>query len=121
MPGGQGRSESRQLLARVMVTVLVVNAAASMLGQAYSDLIRPAGSRAWTPPGAAVGAGVLAMLVALLVLTRPPFRRLVGAPLTARHVVCVLVVFIVVSGIENLIAPAAAFAHRSRLTTLAID
>ena len=121
MPGGSGRSESRQLLARVMVIVLVVNAAASMLGQAYSDLIRPAGSRAWAPSPGAVAAGVLAMLAALLVLTRPPFRRLVGGPLTARHVVSVLVVFIVVSGIENLIAPASSFVHRSRLTTLAID
>lgn len=53
MPGGSGPSSHRdsgQLLAGVMAWVLVVNALASLLGQAYADLIRPAGSRTWSFP-----------------------------------------------------------------------
>ena len=121
MPGGFGHSESRQLLARVMVTVLVVNAAASLLGQAYADLIRPAGSRAWNPTVLAGTVAGIVAVAALFLLSRPPFRRVVGTSLPARHVLSVVVVFLVVGGIENLIAPASTFVHRSRLMTLAID
>ncbi|MBV9412190.1 MAG: adenylate/guanylate cyclase domain-containing protein [Acidimicrobiia bacterium] len=124
MPGGWGhssQSESRQLLARVMVTVLVVNAAASLLGQTYADLIRPTGSRAWTIPLVADAAAVAAGIAVLLLLTRPPFQRLVGAPLRPRHALAVAAVFFLASGLESLIVPSSGFAHRSRLVTLAID
>ena len=53
MSGGTGQrsqSESRHVLAAVMSWVLAINAAASILGQAYGDLIRPAGSRSWAAP-----------------------------------------------------------------------
>src|SRR5207248_680207 len=75
MPGGTGQSESRRVLAAVMGRVLVVNAFASLLGQTYGDLIRPAGSRAWTPTTVAIASGAAAVPVVLLMLTRPRFRR----------------------------------------------
>ena len=124
MPGGtRGRShsEGRHVLAGVMVWVLVVNAFASLLGQTYADLIRPIGSRAWTLPVVAQAAAVVTGVAILLLLSRPPFRRLVGAPLTARHALGVAAVFFLASGLQSLIAPAGDFAHRSRLVTLAVD
>jgi len=124
MPGGSGhssQSESRQLLARVMVTVLVVNACASILGQAYGDLIRPTGSRAWAAPA---GVAILAMASSFgvfLLLTRPRCWRVLQAPLTVRHVVAVGLVFLVLGTVEGVLVPSSDFAHRSRVVTLAID
>jgi len=124
MSGGTGQrsqAESRHALAAVMVTVLVVNALASLLGQAYADLIRPTGSRTWSAPVVAQVAAVAAGVAVLLLLTRPPFRRIVGPLFTVRHAVSVAAVFFLVSGLESVVAPPADFAHRSRLVTLAAD
>src|SRR4051812_4514284 len=99
MPGGTGQpshTESQRVLARVMLPVLVVSCLASLLGQAYADLIRPAGSRVWTPTPPAVATAGVAAVAVLLILSKPRFRRLVGAPLTAQHAVLVAVVFFVV-------------------------
>ncbi|MBV9040158.1 MAG: adenylate/guanylate cyclase domain-containing protein [Acidimicrobiia bacterium] len=121
MPGGTGGSESRQLLARVMVTVLAVNATASLLGEAYADLIRPSGSRTWSPPTIAVVSGSLAVIAVLLTLTTRRVSRLLGAPVSVRHVLAVTGVFLVAGGLTLLVAPPESFAGRSRLETILID
>jgi adenylate cyclase len=120
MLGGTGR-ESRRVLIAVMLAVLVVNAFASLLGQTYADLIRPAGSREWSPSALAITVGVASSLVVLLLLTTSSARHVVGSRVSVRHVVSVAVVFFVVGGMESAINPASDFAHRSRLETLAVD
>jgi len=124
MPGGTGRrsqSQSRHVLGAVMLWVLVVNAAASLLGQVYADLIRPTGSRTWSPPVIAFGAAIATIFVVLFLISRPAFRRLVGAPVNVRHLMLVAIVFFVVGGVESALVPSGDFAHRSRFETLAID
>jgi adenylate cyclase len=109
------------MLARVMTTVLVVNAFASLLGQAYGDLIRPAGSRAKYPATWVAVVAVVCAAAVLLLLSRPRCRRLLGTPVTTRHVLWVVGIFVVQGAIQTLVAPSADFAHRSRLETLLID
>ena len=121
MPGGTGRSESRQLLARVMVTVLVVNAAASILGQAYGDLIRPSGSRSWSAPGWVTVLALGCTGVVFLLLTLPRFRSVLGAKLTVAHAVAVGLAFLALGALESAVISPTDFVHRSRLETLAAD
>jgi adenylate cyclase len=123
MPGGTGQPppQSRHVLGAVMLWVLAINAAASILGQAYGDLLRPSGSRAWEAPAeVAVLAGGCGFAVFVL-LTLPRFRGVLSTPLTVRHVVTVGLAFLVVGTISGAVAPAGDFVHRSRLMTLAID
>jgi adenylate cyclase len=124
MSGGTGQrsqSDSRRVLGAVMLWVLVINAAASILGQAYGDLLRPTGSRSWAAP---VEVAILAMgcsFAAFVLLTLKRFRGVLHAPFTLGHVVAVGLVFLLVGNISGVVAPAGDFVHRSRLMTLAID
>ena len=115
-------TQSRKTLRAVMRRVLIVTGLASALGQTYADLIRPTGSRAWSPGLVTVVAAAVAALATLLVVTTPPVRRRVGEGLTPQHAVAAVLVFVLTDwAYGRLFLSAGSFSSRTRLETLALD